>query len=95
MTDDQLFGEVDLEIENQRLREENQKLQGKIKRLNAFIVEKNLAIEYIRWQKGSGDDWWVNVFIASIVSEMITMGNVVFVKIPIIIQEVGIWIGES
>ena len=56
MTDDQLFGETDLEIENQKLREENQKLQGRIKRLNAFIVSKDLAIEYIRWQKGSGDD---------------------------------------
>lgn len=56
MTDDQLFGETDLEIENQRLREANQKLQGKVKRLNAFIVSKDLAIEYIRWQKGSGDD---------------------------------------
>ena len=52
MTDDQLFGEVDLEIENQRLREENQKLHGKIKRLNAFIVSKDLAIEYIEWKYG-------------------------------------------
>ena len=56
MTDDQLFGETDFEIENQKLREANQKLQGKVKRLNAFIVSKDLAIEYIRWQKGSGDD---------------------------------------
>ena len=56
MSDDQMFGETDLEIENQRLREENQKLQGRIKRLNAFIVSKDLAIEYIRWRKGSGDD---------------------------------------
>jgi hypothetical protein len=52
MTDDQLFGEVDLEIENQRLREENQKLQGRIKRLNAFLVSKDLAIEYIEWKYG-------------------------------------------
>ena len=56
MSDDQMFGETDLEIENQRLREANQKLEGRIKRLNAFLVEKNLATEYIRWQKGSGDD---------------------------------------
>lgn len=56
MTDDQLFGEVDLEVENQRLREANKQLEGKVKRLNAFIVSKDLAIEYIRWQKGSGDD---------------------------------------
>ena len=56
MTDDQLFGEVDLETENRELMEENKRLQGKIKRLNAFIVSKDLAIEYIRWQKGSGDD---------------------------------------
>ena len=56
MTDDRLFGEVDLEIENQRLREANKQLQGKVKRLSAFLVSKDLAIEYIRWQKGSGDD---------------------------------------
>ena len=52
MTDDRLFGETDFEEENQKLRRENQKLQGRIKRLNAFIVSKDLAIEYIRWQKG-------------------------------------------
>ena len=51
MTDDQLFGETDLEIENQRLMEANQKLQGRIKRLNAFLVEQGLAEEYIRWNK--------------------------------------------
>ena len=56
MTDDQLFGETDLERENEILRDENRRLQGKIKQLNAFIVSKDLAIEYIRWQKGSGDD---------------------------------------
>ena len=56
MTDDQLFGEKDIEQENEVLRDENLRLQGKIKRLNAFIVEKDLAIEYIRWRKGSGDD---------------------------------------
>ena len=56
MSDDQMFGETDFEIENQRLMEENKRLQGRIKRLNAFIVSKDLAIEYIRWQKGSGDD---------------------------------------
>ena len=55
MTDDQLFGETDFEIENQRLREANKQLQGKVKRLNAFIVSKDLAIEYIRWNK-EGDD---------------------------------------
>ena len=51
MTDDQLFGETDFEIENQKLREANQKLQGRIKRLNAFIVEQGLAIEYLKWNK--------------------------------------------
>ena len=56
MTDDQLFGEKDIERENEILRDENMRLQGKVKRLNAFLVEKNLAIEYIRWQKGRGDD---------------------------------------
>jgi len=53
MTDDQLFGEKDLETENQKLREENQKLQGKIKRLNAFLVSKDLAVEYLKWNKES------------------------------------------
>ena len=55
MTDDQLFGEVDLEKENEVLREENLRLQGKVKRLNAFLVSKDLAIEYTRW-KGGNDE---------------------------------------
>ena len=80
MTDDQLFGEVDLEERISELEEE-------VKSLNAFLVHKGFAEEYIRWK---GDDWWVNVFIAIIVSEMTIMGNVVFAKIPTIIQEVGI-----
>ena len=54
MTDDQLFGEKDLERENEVLRDENLRLQGKIKRLNAFIVSKDLAIEYIEWKYGKG-----------------------------------------
>ena len=49
MTDDQLFGETDFEEENRKLRREN-------KQLNAFLVSKDLAIEYIRWRKGRGDD---------------------------------------
>jgi len=64
MTDDQLFGEVDLETENQRLREENQKLHGKIKRLNAFIVSKDLAIEYLKWNKG-GEQFEENIYTPS------------------------------
>ena len=52
MTDDQLFGEKDLERENEVLRDENLRLQGKIKRLNAFLVEQGLAIEYVKWNKG-------------------------------------------
>lgn len=51
MSDDQMFGETDLEIENQRLMEANKQLQGRIKRLNAFIVSKDLAIEYLKWNK--------------------------------------------
>ena len=51
MTDDQLFGDVDLETENRELMEENKRLQGKIKRLNAFIVEQGLATEYLKWNK--------------------------------------------
>ena len=31
-------------------------LQGKIKRLNAFIVSKDLAIEYIEWNKKGDND---------------------------------------
>ena len=56
MTDGQLFGEKDIERENEVLRDKNKRLRGKVKRLNAFIVSKDLAIEYIRWRKGSGDD---------------------------------------
>ena len=52
MTDDQLFGEKDIEQENEISRDENRRLQGKIKRLNAFIVSKDLAIEYIEWKYG-------------------------------------------
>ena len=52
MTDDQLFGEKDIERENEILRDENKRLHGKIKRLNAFIVSKDLAIEYVKWNKG-------------------------------------------
>ena len=51
MTDDQLFGEKDLERENEILRDENLRLQGRIKRLNAFLVEQGLAIEYLKWNK--------------------------------------------
>ena len=52
MTDDQLFGETDFEEENRKLRRENECLLSKNKLLTAFLVEKNLATEYIRWQKG-------------------------------------------
>ena len=51
MTDDQLFGEVDLEEENRKLRRENECLLRKNKRLTAFIVEQRLAIEYIEWKR--------------------------------------------
>ena len=51
MSDDQMFGETDFEIENQRLREANKQLQGTVKRLHAFLVEQGLAIEYVRWNK--------------------------------------------
>lgn len=51
MTDDQLFGEKDIEKENEVLRDENLRLQGRVKRLNAFIVSKDLAIEYLKWNK--------------------------------------------
>ena len=51
MTDDQLFGEKDIEKENEILRDENKRLQGKVKRLNAFLVEQGLALEYVRWNK--------------------------------------------
>ena len=45
MTDDQLFVEVDLE-------EKIKELEGEVKSLNAFLVEKGLAIEYLKWNKG-------------------------------------------
>ena len=53
MTDDRLFGEVDLEEENRKLRRENECLLGKAKLLAAFLIEQGLAEEYIRWK---GDD---------------------------------------
>ena len=53
MTDDQLFGEKDIEKENEVLRDENKRLQGKVKRLNAFLVEQGLALDYLKWNKGS------------------------------------------
>ena len=43
MTDDQLFGEVDLE-------QEVTDLKNEIKFLRSFLVEKNLAEEYILWK---------------------------------------------
>ena len=55
MTDDQLFGEKDIERENEILRDENKRLQGTVKRLHAFLVEQGLAIEYLKWNK-KGDD---------------------------------------
>ena len=47
LTDDQLFGEVDLE-------EKIKELEGEVKSLNAFLVHKGFAEEYIRWQKDGG-----------------------------------------
>lgn len=46
MSDDRLFGEVDLD---ERIGE----LEEEVKSLNAFLVHKGLAEEYIRWK---GDD---------------------------------------
>ena len=43
MTDDQLFGEVDLE-------EKIKELEGEVKSLNAFLVHKGFAEEYIIWK---------------------------------------------
>ena len=43
MTDDRLFGEVDLE-------QELIDLKNEIKFLRSFLVEKNLAEEYILWK---------------------------------------------
>ena len=50
MTDDQLFGEVDLETENQRLRRENEWLLSKNRLLTAFIRERGLATDYWKWK---------------------------------------------
>ena len=43
MTDDQLFGEVDLE-------ERVSELEGEMKSLNAFLVERGLTTEYLKWK---------------------------------------------
>ena len=60
MTDDQLFGEVDLEKQNKELqeliRQKNIRIycqDQQIMKLNAFIVEQGLAEDYIKWK---GDD---------------------------------------
>ena len=42
MTDDQLFGEVDLE-------EKIKELEGEVKSLNAFLVHKGFAEEFLQW----------------------------------------------
>ena len=57
MTDDQLFGEVDLE-------EKIKELEGEVKSLNAFIVSKDLAIEYLKWNKG-GEQFEENIYTPS------------------------------
>ena len=44
MTDDQLFGEKDLE-------QEVTDLKNEIKFLTSFLVEKNLEKQYILWKK--------------------------------------------
>ena len=41
MTDDQLFGEKDIEREDEILRDENLRLQGKVKRLNASLLNRD------------------------------------------------------
>lgn len=43
MSDDQMFGEVDLEEKIKELEEE-------VKSLNAFLVHNGFAEEYIRWK---------------------------------------------
>ena len=48
MSDDQMFGETDLE-------ERVSELEGEVKSLNAFLVHKGFAEEYTRW-KGVDDD---------------------------------------
>lgn len=53
----------ELHEENQELKNDcsilvqsNQEYRKENKQLNAFLVYKGFAEEYIRWQKGSGDD---------------------------------------
>ena len=43
MSDDQMFGETDLE-------ERVSELEGEVKSLNAFLVHKGFAEEYTRWK---------------------------------------------
>ena len=47
MSDDQMFGETDLE-------EKIKELEGEVKSLNAFLVHKGFAEEYILWKKIGG-----------------------------------------
>ena len=57
MTDDQLFGETDFEEENRKLRREN-------KQLNAFLVHKGFAEEYIQWKR-EGEQFEENIYTPS------------------------------
>ena len=57
MTDDQLFGEVDLEEKIKELEEE-------VKSLNAFLVHKGFAEEYIRWKR-EGEQFEENIYTPS------------------------------
>ena len=60
MTDDRLFGETDHEETIRRLEEiiKNQRVRiycqdAQIQHHNAYLVEKGLAEDYVRWQKSN------------------------------------------
>jgi len=57
LTDDQLFGEVDLE-------EKIKELEGEVKSLNAFLVHKGFAEEYIQWKR-EGEQFEENIYTPS------------------------------
>lgn len=57
MSDDQMFGETDLETENQTLRDMVKQMNLRIycqdkelQKHNAYLVHKGLAEDYIKWK---------------------------------------------
>ena len=59
MTDDQLFGETDLEIENQRLKEENEQLRKYNKQLKERLEKINGGYGHLTHRNGLTANEWL------------------------------------